>query len=59
MNKMIDDLKRIKLEKEISQEKMAREIGVSLQTVTRWLNGKFNPSLHVESKIAAFIAKHS
>lgn len=55
----VERLKQIKAEKGMSQEKMAREIGVSLQTVTRWLNGKWHPSIHVLDKVNLFIAKNS
>ena len=38
-----------------SQERLARELGVSFQTIHRWESGKFNPSPLAEEKIEKLI----
>jgi DNA-binding XRE family transcriptional regulator len=58
MNELIDRLKKVKNKTDMSQEKLAQEIGVTLQTVHRWLNGKFEPSIHVEKSLKDFLKKH-
>jgi len=50
---MIDELKKIN--KKMSQEKMARLVGVSLRTITRWLKHQSNPSVHVRPKLEKFL----
>lgn len=40
----IEKLKQYKEEKDISYEKLAREIGVSYRTLFRWLNEDSKPS---------------
>jgi transcriptional regulator with XRE-family HTH domain len=37
-------LEIFRLENKISQEKLARKLGVAFSTVNRWLNGKTRPS---------------
>jgi DNA-binding XRE family transcriptional regulator len=59
MNERIERLMTIKKNTGMSQENMAREIGVSLHTVNRWFKGKFSPMTHLEYKIDDFIKKHS
>ena len=39
-----DEIKRLRLALSWSQERMARELGVSFCTVNRWEKGKSNPS---------------
>lgn len=58
MQTAIEELRKLKDAKGFSQEKLAREIGVSLQTVNRWLIGKFNPSVHVLDKIDKFLQQN-
>ena len=58
MNERIEKLIEIKKQTGMSQEAMAREIGVSLGSVNRWMKGKFEPSVHVCALIDRFIEKH-
>ncbi len=44
MPKMADKIKYCRVRKEWTQEKLARSIGVSLNTVQRWESGKARPS---------------
>lgn len=39
-----EKLLRIRAEKALSQEELARELGVSFATVNRWENGRTQPS---------------
>lgn len=58
MNELIEKVKAIKEAKQMSQEDIAREVGVSLNTVYRWMAGKVSPSVHVLDKIQAFINRN-
>lgn len=40
----ISEIKDLRTKLELSQEKMAQVLGVSLLTVSRWENGKSKPS---------------
>ena len=44
MSKLINKLEEYRLEKKISQTKLAEILGVTFVTVNRWLTGKFAPS---------------
>lgn len=50
-NDMLEKLKALK----IPQEKIAREVGVSVFTVGRWKRGQFKPSIHVQEKLVKFL----
>jgi|AntAceMinimDraft_15_1070371.scaffolds.fasta_scaffold72890_1 DNA-binding XRE family transcriptional regulator len=50
-------LKAIRKEKGWSQERLAREIGVSFQTIHRWETGKFQPSQLAQEKIDRLLEK--
>lgn len=41
----IERLNKIRADRGISYELMARDIGVSMQTLRRWITGEFKPSL--------------
>ena len=41
--KLIQDLETYRLEHKITQEQLAKELGVAFATVNRWLNGKYKP----------------
>ena len=56
---MIEKLKEIQNKTGKSQETMAREIGVTLNTLNRWMRGKFNPSLLANDRLELFIRKYS
>ncbi len=40
---LIQDLETYRLEHKITQEQLAKELGVAFATVNRWLNGKYKP----------------
>ena len=53
----IEYLRREKERRGISYETMARDIGVSMRTLYRWLIGESKPSLMGREKIAGYGAK--
>ena len=50
-------IKEIRRQLEISQEDLARELGVSFATVNRWENGRTKPSRLATAQIDAFCAR--
>ena len=40
---LIEDLETYRLENKITQEQLAKDLGVAFATVNRWLNGKYKP----------------
>nr|MBU1328987.1 helix-turn-helix domain-containing protein [Candidatus Omnitrophota bacterium] len=40
---LIRNLEKYRLEHKITQEQLAKELGVAFATVNRWLNGKYKP----------------
>lgn len=52
---IIKKLETYRLENKISQEDLAKKLGVAFSTVNRWLNGKTKPnkiqSYHIEKLI--------
>ena len=39
-----EKVKYVRLKLKLSQEELARELGVSFATINRWENGSYNPS---------------
>lgn len=54
----IEILKEIIKEKDLSQEKLARVLGVSLNTVIRWFQNKNKPSDLALIQIRKFIGEY-
>jgi len=54
----LEALKEIIKEKNLSQEKLARALGVSLNTVIRWFQNKSKPSDLALIQIRKFINEH-
>lgn len=50
-------VRSIRRQLDISQEDLARELGVSLATVNRWENGQVQPSKLARAQLDAFCAK--
>lgn len=48
---LVGKLKKHRKEKGLSQELIAKTIGVSLMTVQRWESGKYKPSLMAQNNI--------
>lgn len=57
MNNIIAKLEKYRLERRISQAKLAEMLGVSFVTVNRWFNGKTVPNkmqqYHIEKLLNA------
>jgi len=49
--------KEIRTQLELSQEDLARELGVSYSTVNRWENGRYRPSKMARAQFDAFCKK--
>ena len=50
-------VKRVRNQLNLSQEDLARELGVSFSTVNRWENGKTNPIRVVRAHFDSFCAR--
>ncbi len=44
-------VKECRLKMLLTQEEFAKELGVSVHSVTRWENGKFEPTMQVRKKL--------
>ena len=53
---MKNKIEAIRKEKGILQEEFAKEMGVSRQTISSLENGRYNPSILLAHKIAAFFS---
>ena len=51
------DIKAIRLELGFTQEDLARELGVTLSTVSKWEQGLFSPSRLAREKIKKVVKK--
>jgi len=54
---LIQDLEKYRLENKITQEQLAKNLGVSFATVNRWLTGKYNPRKIQQYHIKKLIQK--
>ena len=52
---LIQDLEKYRLEHKITQEQLAKELGVAFATVNRWLNGKYKPRKIQQYHIEKFL----
>ena len=55
---MKNNIKNLRNEKGISQQKLAENLGVSRQTINSIEKGRFDPSLKLTIKITRFFKKH-
>jgi len=44
MDKLLKKLEYYRLENKITQEMLAKDLGVALSSISRWLNGKVTPN---------------
>ncbi len=51
---MKNRIEEIRNERNIRQEELARQMGVSRQTISSLENGRYNPSILLAHKIAAY-----
>ncbi|MDC0521441.1 helix-turn-helix transcriptional regulator [Candidatus Marinimicrobia bacterium] len=54
---MKNNIKKLRTEKRISQQKLADNLGVSRQTINSIEKGRFDPSLKLTIKIVRFFDK--
>lgn len=57
--KLVKQLEDFRLENRISQEQLAKKLGVAFSTVNRWLNGKNEPNKIQEHHIKKLLSKHT
>ena len=55
--KLPELVKEVRRQLEISQEGLARELGISFATVNRWENGKSKPSKLARAQFDSFCAR--
>ncbi len=49
---------KLRIKMNISQEELARNLGVSFQSVNRWENGKYEPTKLAKAKLDELFAKY-
>ncbi len=52
---IVKALEHYRLENRVTQEELAKEIGVNFSTVSRWLNGKTTPNKIQQYHIEKFL----
>jgi transcriptional regulator with XRE-family HTH domain len=52
---IVKQLEHYRLENRVTQEELAKEIGVNFSTVSRWLNGKTTPNKIQQYHIEKFL----
>lgn len=52
---IVKELEHYRLENRVTQEELAKEIGVNFSTVSRWLNGKTKPNKIQQYHIGKFL----
>ena len=59
---IVKELEHYRLENRVTQEELAKGIGVNFSTISRWLNGKTTPNkiqqYHIEKFLKGKITKH-
>lgn len=54
-----EKVKLVRTELKLSQENLARELGVSFATINRWENGSYNPSRLAKKAFNDFCKKNN
>ena len=57
MENLLKQLEHYRLENKITQETLAKELGVAFSTISRWLNGKVKPNKIQAYHIEKFLKK--
>lgn len=55
MRTLVKELEHYRLENRVTQEELAKEIGVNFSTISRWLNGKTKPNKIQQYHIEKFL----
>ncbi len=53
-----DKVKHVRQTLYLSQDALAKQVGVSFVTINRWENGRVKPNLVMEAKFNDFCKKH-
>lgn len=56
MDNLLKQLNHYRLENKITQETLAKDLGVAFSTISRWLNGKVKPNKIQSYHIKKFLA---
>jgi len=56
---LIKALRHYRLERQLTQEDLAKKLGVAFTTINRWFNGKTRPSELQEYRIKKLLKKRS
>ena len=54
---LIEALRQYRLEHQLTQEDLAKKLGVAFTTINRWFNGKTHPSELQEYRIKKLLGK--
>lgn len=54
---LVESLRQYRLEHQLTQQALAKKLGVSFITVNRWFNDKTNPSQLQEYRIKKLLGK--
>ncbi|MFH1797859.1 MAG: helix-turn-helix transcriptional regulator [Candidatus Omnitrophota bacterium] len=57
MDDLLKQLELYRLENRITQETLAKELGVAFSTISRWLNGKVKPNKIQQYHLEKFLKK--
>jgi len=55
MEDILKQLEHYRLENRITQQKLAKDLGVAFSTISRWLNGKVTPNKIQQYHIEKFL----
>ena len=57
MDDLLKRLEHYRLENKVTQEALAKDLGVAFSTISRWLNGKVRPNKIQAYHIKKFLKK--
>lgn len=53
-----DEIKKMRLEKKLTQEQLSKKMGVSTKTIYRWETGKTDPKFYQYIKLLLILGKN-
>ena len=56
---IVKQLELYRLENRITQQDLAKELGVAFSTVSRWFNGKTTPNKIQQYHVEKYLKKHA
>lgn len=54
-----EKVKQVRKKLNLSQEDLAKELGIAFSTLNRWENGRFKPSYDAQENFAVFCKKNN